>query len=85
MFAKELAIKIDVDIKRPRTCHRQRFRQNAVGDEQSNEEQAVEDYLRINVTIPLVDEVLESMKARFEGGQASAVKGTMLISSICSY
>ena len=40
------------------------------------EEERVEEYFRINVTVPLLDEVVTSMKARFEGGQSS---GTMLI------
>ena len=33
---------------------------------------------RINVTIPLLDQVV-SMKTRFEGGQSLVVKGTMFI------
>ena len=31
VYAKELAIKVDVEVKKPCTCQRQRFRLNAVG------------------------------------------------------
>lgn len=79
VFAKELAVKVDVEIRKPRTCQRQRFRQNAIVAEQRNPEQVVEDYFRINVTIPFLDEVVGNMKTRFEDGQASVVKGAMLI------
>lgn len=78
-YAKELAIKIDVDIKKPRTCQRQRFRLNAVGTASSSQEEAAEEYFRINTTIPFLDQVVSSMKARFEDGQALVVKGTLLI------
>ena len=44
-----------------------------------SKEERVEEYFRINVTVPLLDEVVTSMKARFEGCQSSVVKGTMLI------
>ena len=79
IFTRDLAVKVDVDMTKPRTCQRQRFRQNAIGTEQGNPEQVIEDYYRINVTIPFLDEVVGNMKTRFEDGQASVVKGTMLI------
>ena len=79
LYAKELAIKIDVEIKKPRTCQRQRFRLNAVGTANLSQEEAAEEYFRINITIPFLDQVISSMKARFEDGQSLVVKGTMLI------
>lgn len=36
VFAKELPIKTEVEIKRPCICQRQRFRQNTVGIGQTN-------------------------------------------------
>jgi predicted sulfurtransferase len=71
VFAKELALKVDVDIKRARTCQRQRFRQNAIVTEQQNPEQVIEDYFRVNVTVPFLVEVVGNMKNRFEDGQAA--------------
>ncbi len=80
-LAKALAEKIHVDVKKPRTCRRQIYRQNAVVDDTATPEEAAEQYFRVNVTIPFLDQVIESMKERFEEGQASAVKRTMLIPS----
>ena len=79
VYAKELAIKMDIEVKKPRTCQRQRFRQNAVGSHNLTQEEAAEEYFRINVTIPFVDQVITSMKSRFDGGQSLVIKGTMLI------
>lgn len=42
VFAKELLIKIEVEIKGPRICQRQRFRQNTVGIGQTNPGQMVQ-------------------------------------------
>ncbi len=78
VYAKELAIKIDIEVKKPCTCRRQRFRQNAVGTHNLSQE---EEYFRINVTYyPIFrSNCYISMKSRFEGGQSLVVKGTMLI------
>ena len=81
VYAKELSIKLGLEKKMPRTCQRQRFRQNAVGTSNLSQEESAEEYFRINVTIPFLDQVVASMKARFEGGQSLVVKGTMLIPS----
>ena len=42
------------------SCQRQRFRQNAIGSDRSNQEEAAEDYFRINVTNPFLDKVVQS-------------------------
>ena len=54
------------------------FRQNALIEGHSIPERDAEEYFRINTAVSFVDEVVGSMKRRFEG-QVSAVKGTMLI------
>ena len=79
VYAEELAIKTDVEVKRPHTCQRQWLRQNAVGTSNLSQEVAAKAYFRINVTIPFLCQVAASMKARFEDGQSLVVKGTMLI------
>ena len=50
-----------------------------MGTSNLSEEEAAEEYFRINVTIPFLDQVVASMKARFEDGQSLVVEGTMLI------
>ena len=49
-----------------------------MGSSSLSQEEAVEEYFKISVTIPFLDQVIASMKARFEG-QSVVVKGTMLI------
>ena len=67
-------------MKKPHICQRQRFQQNAVGSEHSvSLEQATEDYFRVSITIPLLDDVLVNMRTRFDNGQDTVAKGTMLI------
>ena len=77
-----IARKINVDIKRPRICGRQVHRQNALQlDSGLSDEQLTEDYFRINVTVPMLDDVLGSLQTRFEEGQENVMKGTMLLPS----
>ena len=59
-----------MEVKKPRNCQRQRFRLNAVGTANLSQEEAAEEYFRINTTIPFLDQVLSRMKARFEDGQS---------------
>ena len=77
-----IASKIDVDIRRPRICGRQVYRQNALQlDSGLSDEQLIEDYFRVNVTIPLLDDVLGSLQSRFEEGQENVIKGILLLPS----
>ena len=59
--AEEMAEKIDVEIRKPRTCRRQTLRENhdvdADGDCQT--------YYRVSVYAPLLDCVLSDLKTRF--------------------
>ena len=45
------------------------------------DEQLIEDYFRINVTIPLLDDVLGSLQIRYEERQENVMKGIMLLPS----
>ena len=56
--ACEIAQKIDVDVRKPRTCRRQINRSNAIAShsEQLSGQELVEEYYRINLTIPFLDE-----------------------------
>ena len=79
--ACSIARKITVDIKRPRLCERQIHQQNALQlSSKLLDDQLIEQYFRINVTIALLD-VLGSLQSRFEEGQTPVVKGTMLLPS----
>ena len=61
-----------MDIKRPRIRGRQVHRQNALQlNSGLSEEQITEAYFRINVTIPLLDDVLGSLRTGFEEGQVT--------------
>ena len=72
---------IDVDVVRPRICARQRNRQNAVGSSSTelSPMELIEEYYRINVTIPFLDEVIVALQNRFSEGQESIFKGLYLI------
>ena len=73
---------IDVDIKKPRTCNRQRNRSNAsLSSDSTSESNVIEQYFRINLTIPFLDEVLESLERRFAEGQGVVLRGIWLIPS----
>ena len=79
--ACEIAQKIDVDVKKPRTCGRQINRRNAVAmhSEQLSGQQLVEEYYRINLAIPFLDETLGTLRARFDCGQEVVMKGMLLL------
>ena len=64
----------------PRVCKRQTNRANAlVSDGGLSEEEKVESYYRVNVTIPLLDEIVGSLKNRFDVEQEVVLKGTRLL------
>ena len=77
--ACDWAENIEVEVKKPWTCRRQQFRQNAVIVVGSNDKEATAVHFCITVTVRFVDEVLRNMKSRFEEGQAVAVVGFKLI------
>ena len=78
--ARDTARRNIVDIKMPRVCKRQTNRANAlVSDGGLSEEEKVESYYRVNVTIPLLDEIVGSVKNRFDAGQEVVLKGTRLL------
>lgn len=80
--ASAMARRNSVDIKMPRVCKRQTNRANAlVSDATLSEEEKVESYYRVNVTIPLLDEIVGSLKSRFDTGQEVVLKGTRLLPS----
>ena len=76
----QLARKVNVEVKKPRTCQRQRFRQNHTTQSQSPEQEA-KDYFRVSLTIPLIDELIERLNGRFSSDQDSVVKGFSLVPS----
>lgn len=79
-----LARKLDVDIKKPRICARQVHRQNAVATssgELLTHNQQVEKHYCINVTIPVLDDVIVGLCDRFCEGQEDVMKGSLLIPS----
>ena len=69
-----------MEVKKPRTCRRQQFRQNAVITEHSSIKGGIKECFRINVTVAFL-EVLQNMKSRFEEGQTVIAKGFKLIPS----
>ena len=73
--ACKIARKFDVDIERPRVCGRQVHRQNAL---QMGSGLSDKQYIRINVTISLLDDILGSLQSR---GQDNVTKGIMLLPS----
>ena len=80
--ACDLSQKIDVDVKKPRTCGRQIHRQNVMSSDESltSKEQAAK-YFRLNVTIPMLDDVITCLTDRFDQGQEDVMRGVMLIPS----
>lgn len=69
-----------VDIKKPCTCKRQTNRLNAVPSSHSiSEESIIEQYFRVNLTIPFLDKVIENLHSRFAEGQDTVLKGILLI------
>lgn len=82
--ATKLAQKIDVEVKMPRICGQQTHRRNALPDVQADQstEQQVKNYFRINVTIPILDDVITSLQQRFSDGQdIIMMKGMALLPS----
>lgn len=78
-----LAKKIDVDIKKPQTCRRQTFRSNVQTPSHTelSPEEHVKVYYRCNVTIPMLDDLIISLKDRFCEGQETVSTGIMLLPS----
>lgn len=83
--APRIAKTIDVDIKRPRVFGRQVHWENYSLISGLSEEQTTEDYFHINVTIPILDDVLWSLQTRFEEEQENVMKGTTLLPSCNIY
>ena len=81
--AVDLAKKINIDVKRPRVCGRQVYRQNVLSPSTSDlsVEEQVSQHYRINLTIPLLDDVIGCLLDRFSDGQEPVLKGTMLLPS----
>ena len=78
--ATKLAQKINVDVKAPRICGRQSHRRNALPSTAvETPEQMVMNYFRVNVTIPILDDIITSLQERFSDGQDTVIKGTMLL------
>ena len=66
--ASELAEQMDIDIKKPRTCGRQKHRENY-------STVSPEDYYKQSVTIPFLDHLCQEINSRFSEGQSSLIKG----------
>lgn len=56
--ATQMADKLDVEVRKPRTCGRQSHRNN-------HPSQSCEDFYRVSAYIPLIDMVIEDLKTRF--------------------
>ena len=58
-------------------------RRNALPGDQADQspEQLVKNYSRINVTIPILDDVITSLQQRFSAGQDVIMKGMALLPS----
>ena len=70
-----------MEVKKPRTCRRQQFRQNAEITVHSNDKKATAVHFRINIPAPFLDEILQNMKFMFDKSQAVVVVGFKLIPS----
>lgn len=80
--ACDIARMLDVDIKNPRVCGRQTHRQNTMSSSESlTPKQQVENYFRLNVTIPLLDDITNCLNDKFAEGQYDVMRGDMLIPS----
>ena len=67
----------------PQVCERQTNRANAlVSDGGLSVEEKVESYYHANVTILLLDEIVASLKNRFDAGQEVVLLYILLFSSI---
>ena len=72
MSAKLMADKLDIELKKPRTCGRQTKRENHSVD-------GIQDYYRVSTYIPLLETVTEDLKTRFSQGVLDAFKLTLLL------
>jgi len=80
--AAKLAEKINVDVKAPRIYVRQSHRRNALPSTAvETPEQMVMNYFRVNVTIPVLYDIIISLQERFSDGQDTVFKGTMVLPS----
>ena len=80
--ACDLSHRIDVDIKKPRVCGRQSHRQNVMALAESlTPEKQIAKYFRLNVTIPLLDDIIGCLTDRFAQEQDDVMRGVMLIPS----
>ena len=73
--AEEMCQSVEVEVKLPRLCGRQRHRENIPA-------QTPSDYYRRTVTIPVLDHLISQMKSRFTEHQRTALLGLNLIPSI---
>jgi len=81
--AARLAQKINVEVKSPRICKRQTQRSNALltTATDTSAEEIIKNYFRVNVTIPVLDDIITSLQDRFCNGQDIIMKGTVLLPS----
>ena len=81
--AADVAQKVNVAISKPRVCGRQVHRQNVsvLTSSQMSVEQQVSDHYRINLTIPILDDVIGCLLERFSDGQEPVFKGIVLLPS----
>lgn len=70
--AKQMAEKLDIDVKRPRTCARQTRRENYALED-------CQDYYRVSTFIPLIETVTEDLKVRFSQEVLDSFNLTLLI------
>ncbi|XP_068704634.1 52 kDa repressor of the inhibitor of the protein kinase-like [Montipora foliosa] len=74
--ACQIAEKLDITVQKPRTCQVQRNRAN-------NPAETVEDHYRRNLTIPLVDHLINELETRFgSGDQETAVQCLFAVPSM---
>jgi len=73
--AEQLAVKLDIEVKKPRTVGRSVFRANAGAAGQ----QTCEEYFRQNLFVPLVDGVLLHVQERFGPTQKKALALGILV------
>lgn len=81
--ACRISDKLAIEIKMPRICKRQTHRSNTVplSSVSNHTYQQEEDYFRINVTIPFIDELIQQLLERFSKTHLSVLKGVMLLPS----
>ena len=74
--ACQIAEKLDITVQKPRTCQVQRNRAN-------NPAETVEEHYRRNLTIPLVDHLINELETRFgSGDQETAVQCLFAVPSM---